>query len=369
MFHSLGLSIISIMLSVLCIFLAVSTCCNSGSHSRLRASVPIPNKAQPLVRFNVNGKLKIVQFADLHYGEAPDTDWGPAADIKSRRVIEDALQWENPDFVIFTGDQVTGELMYPNGTDYIHILLTPFVEKGYRWASVYGNHDIGPNLTRLEILQAEQSYGDLCYTKQVRTDLPGVTNYFIPIYAAENDTIEEEQPVMIWWFFDSQGGRNQFGQQPHYIDQNVVEWFRNESQRLRSEWGMLPSLVFFHIPPQEYVTIQDNVLTNQLCDGLLDDDVTPQDNNTGIMEALSEAGGVKTIFVGHDHGNAWCCFYKDIEVCYNRHTGYGGYGTWTRGVRVIDLDIRNLENRTNYVRLETGEVVDNFPRKNVSLRT
>lgn len=39
---------------------------------------------------------------------------------------------------------------------------------------------------------------------------------------------------------------------------------------------------------------------------MLDDDVTPQDNNTGIMQALWEAGGVQAIFVGHDHGINRC---------------------------------------------------------------
>lgn len=101
----------------------------------------------------------------------------------------------------------------------------------------------------MQILQAEQTYGELCYTKQVNTTLPGVTNYYLPIFPAESGENQDEKPLMLWWFFDSQGGRNQFGQQPHYIDPAVVEWFINENQRLRAKWGMLPSLVFFHIPP------------------------------------------------------------------------------------------------------------------------
>lgn len=62
-------------------------------------------------------------------------------------------------------------------------------------------------------------------------------------------------------------------------------------------------------------------------------------------------------------GNSWCCPHKTIEICYNRHTGYGGYGEWTRGARVIQLDINNIGNQTNYVRLETGEITDEFPPK------
>lgn len=99
-------------------------------------------------------------------------------------------------------------------------------------------------------MRAEQSYGDLCYTKQVDASLPGVTNYFIPVYGPANaaNVSGEESPVMIWWFFDSRGGLTVDGRVPSFVDNRVVEWFRNESQRMQSKWGELPSLVFVHIP-------------------------------------------------------------------------------------------------------------------------
>ncbi|KAG4067429.1 hypothetical protein HA402_009666 [Bradysia odoriphaga] len=316
---------------------------------------------QPPVRFNSNGTLKIVQFTDLHYGQFPESI-GPEDDFNSTRVMRDILEMEQPDFVIFTGDLVTGDKMYPNVSEYIHMLLKPVVEKGYKWASVYGNHDSAPNVSRHEILRAEQSYGQSCYTTQADPSLPGVTNYFIPIYGQENATIAgKEKPVMVWWFFDSRGGRTVDGKVPEYVDESVVEWFRNENSNIRSKWGQLPSLVFVHIPTREYVNMQQTIAENNLCSGLVDDAVTPQKKDSGFMTALLEAGGVRSMFVGHDHGNSWCCPYKGIEICYNRHTGYGGYGEWTRGARVIGLDINHLQEQINYVRLETGEITDEFP--------
>jgi hypothetical protein len=67
-----------------------------------------------------------------HYGENPESDWGPEQDLNSTKVIRDVLRWEHPDFVVFTGDQVTGEFMYPNVTEYMDILLRPLVDGGYR---------------------------------------------------------------------------------------------------------------------------------------------------------------------------------------------------------------------------------------------
>ncbi|KAG4078356.1 hypothetical protein HA402_013066 [Bradysia odoriphaga] len=320
---------------------------------------------KPVIRFNADGTLKIVNFSDLHYGEAPHTDWGPAADIKSANVTKNILEMEHPDFVIFTGDLLTAEEMFPNATDYMAKLVAPLVDKNYRWASTYGNHDIGENMTRLELLEAEQKF-EQSYTFQMNASLPGVTNYYLLIYPANTD-----EPVMIWWFFDSQGGRTDDGttgkgQQPEHIDPAVVAWFKDEQTVLKKQWGQLPSLVFFHIPPVEFVSIQEHIESNPLCAGLMDDNVTPQDNNTGIMQALSEAGGVQAIFVGHNHGNSWCCFYKQIQVCYNRHTGYGGYGSWTRGGRVVSLQIDSLTEIRSYIRQEDGQIVDKFPKTSPS---
>lgn len=60
-----------------------------------------------------------------------------------------------------------------------------------------------------------------------------------------------------------------------------------------------------------------------------------------LLSTLVTYGNVRGIFVGHDHGNDWCCplgsahkdpthndsAHKDpVVVCYGRHTGYGGYG-------------------------------------------
>lgn len=112
-------------------------------------------------------------------------------------------------------------------------------------------------MTRLELLEAEQKF-EQSYTFQMNATLPGVTNYYLPIYPADEDA---EKPVMIWWFFDSQGGRTDDGstgkgQKPEHIDQTVVSWFKDENEKLKQHWGQLPSLVFFHIPP--YVRMNCN---------------------------------------------------------------------------------------------------------------
>ena len=124
------------------------------------------------------------------------------------------------------------------------LLINPY-SNYFRWASIYGNHDIGPNVTREEILETEQQY-PLSYTQHGGLDLPGVTNYYIPIYeygSGVNDT-----PGSILWFFDSRGGKDAAGELPHNVDEKVVSWFTSETAKMNETWGPIPALAFFHIP-------------------------------------------------------------------------------------------------------------------------
>lgn len=44
-------------------------------------------------------------------------------------------------------------------------------------------------------------------------------------------------------------------------------------------------------------------------------------------------------------------------------TGFqGGYGTWTRGARVVHLNLQSLTEVSSYIRLEDGEIIDKFPK-------
>uniref|UniRef100_A0A7C9A3W1 Acid phosphatase n=1 Tax=Opuntia streptacantha TaxID=393608 RepID=A0A7C9A3W1_OPUST len=75
----------------------------------------------------------------------------------------------------------------------------------------------------------------------------------------------------------------------------------------------------------------------------------------GIMKILAARPSVQAIFVGHDHGNDWCCPYKKMWLCYARHTGYGGYGNWPRGARVLEVVERPFSLKS-WIRMENGAV-------------
>jgi len=338
------------------LLVAVLAACLSVS---LVQSKPHKTEEKPKLRFNKNWKLKIVNFADLHYGEFPGTERGRAQDGNSSRVMTDILNFDKPDFVVFTGDLITGDVLVVNPTGYIDTLLAPVNDGNYKWASTYGNHDNGLGVTREGIFRTESKY-NLSYTQHGGEGLAGLTNYYLPVYAVEGEP--NPNAVLILWFFDSRGGFDVTGPHPSTVDESVVAWFEEQNRNITQLWGTLPALAFFHIPTLDYEDVQADMANYQPCVGLVDEAVVPQTRDTRFMEALVNSGTVMTTFVGHDHGNAWCCKYKTLEICYNRHTGYGGYGSWTRGARVIELEYPNIKGgRKNYIRLENGTIIDSYP--------
>ncbi|CAI8010133.1 Probable inactive purple acid phosphatase 16 [Geodia barretti] len=104
--------------------------------------------------------FKIAQFADLHFGEAEDTLWGPLQDVNSTRVMERVLAWESPKLVVYSGDQVTGENINSNATAYWGRLLQPCVSTDTPWATVFGNHDDRSvsGGTRIDLLTFDKSF-------------------------------------------------------------------------------------------------------------------------------------------------------------------------------------------------------------------
>lgn len=85
------------------------------------------------------------------------------------------------------------------------------------------------------------------------------------------------------------------------------------------------------------------------------------------MQALLDTEGLVAVFSGHDHGNDWCFKWNGIlsgmtlagnglDLCFGRHTGYGGYGSWTRGSRQVLVSLAKLGTPETWTRLEDGSV-------------
>ncbi|KAL9080915.1 MAG: hypothetical protein Q9157_000415 [Trypethelium eluteriae] len=324
---------------------------------------------------------------------AEDLDWGPQQDINSTRVMNTVLNAESPQLVVLNGDLITGENTFlENSTNYVDEIVAPLVERNLKWASTYGNHDSDFNISGEGILARERMYPNSLTQSMVHSANSGVSNYFLPVYPADTSI---RTPALLLWFFDSKGG-NSFQQRtanatavprPDWVDQSVVDWFVDENARLFQYYNRtVPSLAFYHIPvnamlafqnqgvsPTQEPGINDDVPLAQQGQGALQGDASGGITEYGgqdipFMKALLNTPGLMAAFSGHDHGDDWCFKWNStlpgmnfsgngLDLCFGRHTGYGGYGTWTRGSRQILLSKQNLgKSVKTWVRLEDNRI-------------
>ena len=99
------------------------------------------DNSNPILRFNQNGKFKIVQFTDVHF------IYNFYRSDSSLVLMQAALEAEKPDLVVLTGDVVCSE-----NTKKAWLSLTKIlVDSKIPWAVTLGNHDIEYELTGDEI--------------------------------------------------------------------------------------------------------------------------------------------------------------------------------------------------------------------------
>ena len=340
----------------------------------------------------------IVQFADLHFGE------DDMKDEKSKQVMQSVLLAEHEtDLIVFSGDQVSGWLIqnplealrrWADALETANILSIPF-------ATIFGNHDdqawhmghmiqyhvaqgllaigivIGlafasqqkyspkinlalasmsafvfifapSNIMRRSLSHYEQArFPNVSMSREGPSNMHGLSNYVLSV-GHENQTV----PIFL---LDSGGGRLD----EKYSDRQL-KWVLSTTQVLNSQVG----IAFAHIPSTAF---GDALLDRERFRCIGDNDTEP------VMSAMTEylspmhtlaLAGIKAIFSGHDHRNSYCCIPKDrqthsLAMCYGRHTGYGGYGDWMRGARVIRLNLSTHPSAIQtWLRMEDGSRLD-----------
>ncbi|KAJ7048501.1 Metallo-dependent phosphatase-like protein [Mycena amicta] len=336
---------------------------------------------KPKLTFDGHGKFKVVSFSDMHMGEGEDVDWGPQQDVNTSIVHATVLDNERPRYVVFNGDLITGENTFPeNATKYLDVLFAPTVNRGIPFSSTHGNHDNADHINHQDEIEYEQKhYGKtLSYTRSDVGPKPyGLGNYWIPVYAKSADVV----PAVIMWFFDSRSfvpgdpdgsGSGTVPEAANYywVDENTVPpYIEQQAEIMARVWGKVPpALVFVHIPVQKA-----QILATLPTKGDHDDEPDPASQGfllngtyTGLdlpfwntlvtLNGGPNGGNVLAVTSGHDHGESWCArstISSGIPICFNGHSGYGGYVTEhsaVRNGRVFDLDLGDLRGEAPIVR-------------------
>ncbi|KAF2212553.1 hypothetical protein CERZMDRAFT_40550 [Cercospora zeae-maydis SCOH1-5] len=352
-----------------------------------------PQYRPALLRFTEEGTFQIAVFADLHFGENAWDQWGPQQDIHTQRIMGDILDAESQQLCVLNGDLITGDNSYiHNSSEYVDRIVKPIVRRGLPFASTYGNHDSAFNLSRDQILDREHRYKESLTKQMVSGRDAGVSNYYLEVFPHEGG----EVPSLLLWFFDSRGGfyyqeKNDQGEhlgQPNWVDQSVVQWFLETNEQLVSTYNrVVPSLAFVHIPTNASAALQTEMGVDRHREPGINDDyiLSPQaqgwcpdgtrscpygSQDVPFMEAIASTPGLMALFSGHDHGDTWCYKWQGVvpgmsvkgngvNLCFNQHSGYGGYGSWERGARQILLREEDLESHIveTWIRLESTKIV------------
>lgn len=243
----------------------------------------MPVSAQNVLKFNADKKFKIVQFTDVHW--VP----GDSASEEAAERMNEVLDVEKPDLVIYTGDLVFGK----PASEALSKALEPVVSRRLPFAVTWGNHDDEQDMTRIELLEyIKDMPGNLTSTT---AGISGVTNYVLPLKSEDG-----KKDAAVLYVFDS-NAYSSLKQVKGYdwIKPDQINWYVESSVGYTERNGgkPLPSLAFFHIPFPEYnEAAQDE---NALLIGTRKEKACAPLINTGLYAAMLNAGDIMATFVGH----------------------------------------------------------------------
>ena len=313
--------------------------------------------ARAALRFDANGTFKILQVADMHVGtgrydqcmNVAEADVSHCTGQRTLEFVNRVSEIENPDLIVFTGDQIDGAATDARAA--LDMVIEPAEKRGKAWVAVLGNHDGESSLSRREVFAYMSSKaGGL---------MPDTLSDYVLTITNDNATL-----VTPLWFIDSGGSHALMRYE--WVSPKQLTWMYHEYAKMRAvamvsgshvSWG----LAFWHIPIPEFAPsyLQDIV-------GWVQERVSSSHVNSGLYGTLLNCG-VRVGLVGHDHINDYCGEHKwgGMCLCYGGGSGYHTYGKsgWPRRVRVIEFEDWGRQAST-WMRLDMTNATCAYPTEN-----
>lgn len=296
------------------------------------------------IRFNNDGKLRIMHVTDTHLDEdnLDDSVW----------LISVACDREKPDIILLTGDIAMADTVEETNRR-IDKLMNVFEERNIPVAVTFGNHDSENGVYTREELMAYYNTFDCSISVDDGELLPWCGTYNIPVLGSKDDEMKFNL-----WVFDS----GDYDSEHHYscVSKEQVDWYVEKSKQIEQENGKkINSLAFQHIIVNDVydalkqVKIKGAYTYPRLYDsekyyqfdpsrtnyGMLHEKPCSGYYNYGQFSAMVERGDVLAMFSGHDHTNDFGVNYKGIDIVNSLSTRYNGDSFSTQyGYRVIEVD-------------------------------
>ena len=275
-------------------------------------------------------QFRILQLSDIHLGGSAISY---SKDLKALKTCYTLIEQTKPDFVI-----VTGDLTFPLGIMSFSFNNKAPVEQfasfmrnlGIPWAFTYGNHD-SESMASLNAEELNDIFKQLSYKTSktllypyMQPNITGRNNQLIEIRKSDG-TITQGL-----FLIDSNAYTGKGVNEYDYIHDDQVDWYKQELGRLQSENPTVKSLIFMHIPLQEYRTAYD--LYNQNSSEVIYyfgeigetmiDSICASKYPSKLFDTVVEAGSTQGIFCGHDHYNNISLEYRGVRLTYGMSIDY-----------------------------------------------
>ncbi len=293
--------------------------------------------------------LRLMQLAD------PQLKFGfMTQDRETMASFAAALDAENPDLVICTGDLTCSVFTYD-----AYLYFADFMEaRGQYWTLTFGNHDAEYDCSKFTLTKLLSRYPH-CLFSAGPANLTGTGNFLLNVYRGEEATVPSYSLILL----DS----NMYGRAVTADGQEhrVYGWFGTDQIAFYT-WAVeglqtlnpdIASAAFFHIPVKEYASmyyaeelalghaipdaIDPSALLpvrdvtgqvaefprkpSQILDPGYDIGIAYQGKNTGFYDTVRALGSTEAMFCGHCHLDDLKGFYGDIRLCFGLSSGYHTY--------------------------------------------
>lgn len=329
----------------------------AATEAPILEDAPVEAEPQKTLSFNEDGTFKIMQINDTQ-------DVGNC-NKRLPEFLNAALDLEQPDLVIFNGDQLSD--VYPSAsladfTKAIANIVEPLQVRGIPFLVTLGNHDHDRAVTVDENGQyAIYAAYENCYAAGGG---PDPFTYNVPIMTSDGSSIAFNIYMMDTNNKDASGS-NYMG-----ITAAQLAWYNSKSAELRAANGgdPVPSLLFQHVPVKEIYNLlracdytEDGavysrrdkmwyVVDESKAVGSMGEAPCSEafETHTGQYQAWLANGDIMGAFFAHDHVNNFVGTTDDgIYMGYNGGTGFRSYGSGDqRSVRIFELKENDVENYT-----------------------
>ncbi len=318
------------------------------------------------LKFN-NSKFKIMQIADIQEDVPLNPD--------TVKLIDLALEKEQPDLVVLTGDQIQGySPCYHSDPKKkaeacIDGFLEPLVRRGIPFCFTFGNHDDDCKVSKAQQLSFYEKY-DNCIVPDENDRFDEGT------YTLKIRSSDDSADALALYLIDTGKKSSDGAYEP--LKKERIKWLSS----IREKNGYIPGIIFQHIPCPEFYDVIKKVpfCTRGAVEGfrsrkgyyilenpkkgefMKENPASPEINN-GEFEEIINHDDIFALYVGHDHINSFRRKFKGVDLGYTQGAGFNTYGSGkNRGVRILNFDENNIKGYETYT-VTMGELCDYKPSK------